>query len=462
MWSAAAPPSRRVPFQVNDCFVLAWDAFMRRTRQGGHVSQSVIEMDGAPDLAALRQALDRAAVKFPLLTAVPRRNWCTRIPYWSLRAEPPATGLPLGLWRQAGEPAATLPGSQPTADAQTLAQKIAAGPMAHAGVACNARLDVAAMAGGRWLVILTWSHLLLDGKGAELLFLELGRLCVGLDVPEETPTVVPKAKLSFPERFRRTRPAMNHQTSLQETGVPSLGGPKPRPGNPCYEVVTFTPDETAAIRARVERTVGALFPFTFYVASVARAHDRVFAHRGRQPPGYGISVPTQTRKRGARGPIFHNHVASLFFNPRREHLGSVEATAAAMKAQFATMVRHKVAESFNAVVELMMPLPSWLFLGIIRLQFKGELCTCFHSFTGQFAPELTHLAGAPVLNGYHLPCLGTPPGTGLFFGEHGNRLNVTLSWREGVLTAEERRLMMARLRGDLLGEEPPPPTNTAP
>ena len=131
----------------------------------------------------------------------------------------------------------------------------------------------------------------------------------------------------------------------------------------------------------------------------------------------------------------------------------MEDAAAAMKEQFASMVRQKVAESFNAVSELMMPLPAWLFFGIVRLQFRGELCTCFHSYTGQFAPEMTHFAGARVLNGYHLPCLGTPPGTGLFFNDHGDRLNVTLSWREGVLTPGERHLMIESLRADLLGRE---------
>ena len=451
--SAEVPAvSRRVPFLVADCFVLAWDAFMRRTRQGGHVSQSVLEVSSLPDLTAIQRALARAAEKFPLLTARPRRDWLTRAPYWLLRAAPPAAGLPLGLWRQEGVLETVLMGSRTAPNVQTLMQLIATEGLTRAGTEYNARLDVAAVAGGRFLAVLTWSHLLLDGKGAELLSAELARLCAGIDTPEEVPPPSPAPpRPSLLARFRLTRPAMDHQTGLQETGVPSLGGPRPRPGRACYEVLTLSPEETRTVRARVEATVGGLFPFTFYVAAVARAHDRVFAHRGRQPPGYGISVPSQTRKRGARGPIFHNHVAALFFNPRREHLGSLEEAAAAMKAQFASMVRRKVAESFNAVLELMRPLPAWLFLGVVRLQFKGELCTCFHSYTGQFAPEMTDFAGARVLNAYHLPCLGTPPGTGLFFGEHGERLNVTLSWREGVLTPEERTLMMGRLREDLLG-----------
>ena len=172
---------------------------------------------------------------------------------------------------------------------------------------------------------------------------------------------------------------------------------------------------------------------------------------GKGPAGYGISVPTQTRKRGAKGPLFHNHVAPLFFNPRREHLATVAETAAAMKAQFAVMVRTKVAESFDIVLDLMRPLPSRLFMGIIRAQFKGELCTCYSSHTGSFAPETKTFAGADVTNAYHLPCLGTPPGTGIFFGEHGARLNVTLTWRDGALTDEERALMVTQLHDDLLG-----------
>lgn len=63
------------------------------------------------------------------------------------------------------------------------------------------------------------------------------------------------------------------------------------------------------------------------------------------------------------------------------------------------------------------------------------------------------IAGATVTNAYHLPCLGTPPGTGIFFGEHGGRLNVTVSWRDGALTDEERSLMVAQLHDDLLGRE---------
>ena len=445
----SAFPMTRVPFQVADCFVLALDDFMHRTRQGGHVSQSVLELAGPPDLARLRDGLRRAVAKHPLLVATSARNVWTRLPYWAV-PEPPDRGLPLGVWREDG---AADPWGEAAAadDARKLLQRIMNEPLTLDGIHFNARVDVVAGRDGKCLAALSWSHLLFDGKGAELMLAELGRLCDGIDVPDDArPTTRPARSLG--QKFRQTRPAMELLGRLQETGVPSLGGPTPRRGRGFYEVLTLDAAESDQVRARIEATGAALFPFTFYVACVARAHDCIFRHRGREPRGYGISVPTQTRKRGGRGPIFHNHVGVLYFHPQREHLGSLDATAAAMKTQFAAMTRAKISESFDAVLDLMRRAPTSLFLWIIRAQFRGEICSCFHSYTGPFAPELTEFAGARVVNAYHLPCLGTPPGTGIFFGERDGRINVTLSWREGALDDAERRLMIGQLREDLLGE----------
>ena len=81
-------------------------------------------------------------------------------------------------------------------------------------------------------------------------------------------------------------------------------------------MITLSNEDSAKLTARVEGMAGALFPMAFYVACAARAHDRVFRHRGREPQGYVVSVPVQTRKRGARGPLFHNQVSIFFFSAR--------------------------------------------------------------------------------------------------------------------------------------------------
>jgi hypothetical protein len=449
---AANSGTTRIPVKVADCFLMALDDFMRRTKQGRHVSQSVIELDQTPDMEKLRGASVRVAQKFPILAGRLKRNWRTWLPYWDVPA-PPSGGLPFGVWHEAGA-RDVLPGSIETAETDELLQRILTEPLERDGIAFKARIDVVTLKGGACLVALSWSHLLLDGKGAELLLTEISRLCDGQDLPYEVKETSQPAT-TFKEKIRKTKAAIHRFKELELIGCPSLGGPRPRRGRGYYRNITLTSEDSARLNARVEKMTGALFPIAFYVACSARAHDRVFQHRGKQPAGYVVSVPIQTRKRGARGPLFHNQVTVLFFSAVREHLGSIETAAAAMKQQFAEMTRARLDESFNTVLELMMRLPSWLFMRVVRFQFKGEICSFFHSHTGAFASEMTGLAGGKITNAYHLPCLGAPPGTGLFFCERAGRVNVTLTWREGCLGDEERRLMLEQVFEDLFGEKRP-------
>ncbi len=430
----------RVPVRVADCFLLALDSFMRRTGQGAHISQSVLELDRVPDLEKLRAASRRLVEKHPLFAARLRRDWRTWLPFWEV-LEPPAEGLPLKIWE--------LPAGENFASTW---QKIFDEPLSHDGVEFNARLDLVKLADGRAALSLSWSHLLIDGKGAELVLAEFARLCDGIDEPCDPPEPA-KAPLTFRERIQKTKGAVILFDELVKIGAPSLSGPRPRAGRCFYQVVTLDRPDTATISTRLAATSGELFPLAFSLACTARAHDRVFASRGVQPRGYVANVPVQMRKRGARGPLFHNRVSVFFFSAIRAHLGSIESAAASMKQQFTEMSRARLDESFSMVLELMMRLPSALFMRVVRWQFKGEIASFFHSHTGSFAPELTGLAGAKITNAYHLPCLGAPPGTGIFFGERDGRLNLTFSWREGCISEQERRLMVEQTLEDLLGRK---------
>ena len=443
----------RVPVRVADCFLLALDAFMRRTGQGEHVTQSVVELESAPDLAQLRLAASLVVKKHPLLAAQLRRSWRTWLAYWEIPARLPHA-LPIGLWRENGAPGALGPEAQEVASAFDRLEAIMAEPLNPGGPHVNARLDLIELQTGRFFLALSWRHTLVDGKGAEILLVEIARLAAGLDTPIESKEPA-RPRLPIRQLMVKARPAIHRFGELARLGVPSLCGPRPRVGRGRYQIIPLDERDSATLRARVESMTGALFPMAFYVAATARAHDRVFRHRGQTPAGFVASIPIQTRKRGARGPLFHNQVTVFFFAARREHLGSIETAAAAMKTQFAEMTRARLDESYNAVLELMMRLPSWVFMHVVRFQFRGEISSFFHSHTGPFAPEITEIAGARILNGFHLPCPGTPPGTGLFFNERAGRVTLTLSWREGSLSDPERRLMAAQALEDCLGEPRP-------
>jgi hypothetical protein len=440
-------PATRVPAREGDIFLVALSAMMRRSGQGEHVSASILELACVPDLALICPALIRLMQRHPILAARLRRDWRTWLPWWDVPEPAPGLALPLGLWCERGSPGALGSEAREVEDAAAQLQAVRNAPLPDG---FHARLDLVERRDGSCFAALSWAHLLIDGKGAELLLVEFARLCEGVESsPEVEDSSVPA---DWRELVQQTKPAVRHLEALAKMRIRSLSGPQPRAGRSAQQLITLEAADVARLRVRTEQHTGALFPLAFQVACAARAHDRVLTQRGQPPDGYVVSVPIQTRKRGARGPLFHNHVTVLFFGARREQLTTLESAAAAMKRQFTEMMRARLDESFRAILALMLRLPARLFMMIVRWQWRGEMCSFFQSHTGPFAPELTEFAGARVTNAYHLPGISTPPGTGIFFSEHGERLNIAFSWREGVLSDAERRLLLDHLLDDLLGE----------
>lgn len=225
--AAGATGVTREAVRVADCFLLAHDDFMRRTKQGRHVTQSIIELDRVPDLTRLRPALERLVQKHPLLAGRLRRDWKTWLPFWEIPPAPPQ-GLPLKLWRERGA-AGVLAGATEVENTMELLQLIMTEPLEVEGIAFKARLDVVETRDGRATVALSWSHLLIDGKGAELLLAEIGRLCEGVDVPCEAKEPL-RPEMTFDEKIKKTKAAVNRLEDLAKIGAPSLSGPCPRRG----------------------------------------------------------------------------------------------------------------------------------------------------------------------------------------------------------------------------------------
>lgn len=447
---SAVKKTIRIPVKIADCFLLSLDAFMQKTGQGAHFSQSVIELSSCPDLAVIRPALARFTEKHPLLFARLRRDWKTWLPYWEVPGNRPP--LPFGLWQESdSEGLLGLKVPEIEKAAAFLEDRLNR-PVSPEGLPFNARIDIVERRDKHFLVAFTWSHRIIDGKGAELLLTEFARLCEGVDEVYEYPEK-PRPLTTLRQKRQQSHPLLLHFDRLAALGVHSLGGPQPEPGICRFQSITLSETDSANVRQRANRLCGPLFSLPYFLACASRAHAAVFEKRGEFPNCYVSGVPIQTRKRGARGPLFHNQVSVFFFSCLSEDIGSMETATNALKKQFAEMTREKLDDSFTTMLEMMMRTPSWLFMKIVRWQFKGEINSFFYSHTGVFAPEMTTFAGATIENAWHLPCLGRPPGTGVFFNERNDKLTLTISWREGCLREEERKLMTARLLEDLLGRK---------
>ena len=455
------PGARAVPILGCDGFLLALDHLMRCRGQGTHVSQSVLELDRAPEPGALVPAWKSFVDRHPIVVARLGRSLRSGLPVW--RVPGPAKAIapePVRWWHEPGARGPKAVKSRPAESLESLCLQLRDHRRAtRTGAPFNLRLDVLARRDQDAALVVSWSHLLVDGKGVELIVTELGRHDAqpGASDPEAgaVPAVRPTSEASsIREKFARSRAFVDHFSKLATTKFQSLGGPRPVAG-PCYcRVITLDRSTTAMVNARAQEMASQLIHTPFFLAAAAIAHARVFEARGLGRGPQIITLPVQTRPKGAGGALFQNHVAILFFRLQAEDLCDVQSATHALLRQFTTMMRDRLDTSFSMMLDLMRWIPPRFYSMFLRAQMRGEITSFFHSYTGPFAPGLELFFGARVTAAWHIPVISTPPGTGLFVGERHGRLSLSMSWRQGAISEQEQEVLMHSFIEALVGEAP--------
>lgn len=425
----------RVPLVGCDGFLLALEDLMESGGQGRHFGLTVLKLGAGFSFTQLRSATERFSQSHPLLHARIRRNWWFGIPAW--HAEGPFSKDAVRIVEHSSQ--------------TSLEQLCEAALQAPARE--TMRFDVV-YAEHCTLVVFKWLHLLFDGRGVELALHEISRLASAPEEPArlqmswgaafETP-----AKIG--EQYHRVQPFIDRYNELKTTVFESLGGAVPSPGKPRCDTVHFNQEQTRTIRARAERLTGGIFQLPYYFAIVARAHADVFRHRHQPHMNFYAAAPIQGRRRGAKHPIFQNQPSQFYFALRHHEAHSLEAATNAVHSQFSTLSRNKVDTSFFIMLQWLRRIPKSLYIDNIQHQTRGHLTSFFHSHTGQFMPETPAFCGAQIDDGWHIPTVSQPPGTGVFFSERNQRLTATISYRDGVLSVEELNRMRSHLIQDLLG-----------
>ncbi|MGH8479473.1 MAG: hypothetical protein ACREXK_07850 [Gammaproteobacteria bacterium] len=426
----ATPGTRSAPLSGADWFLATAERMMLAAGQGEHLGLTVLRLGPGLDLCALRSAAARLAAASPIAAA----RLCKAI-----------LGVPRWVWRV--DARASFPVEEHREPLDTLCAR-RLNESSSAAVCFDVLGD-----GHGSTVLLSWRHLILDARGAELCLAEIARLAENADSPPPRAgswgPITPRPK-SLRTAFGEAKRFKDHFYALARTSIRSLGGVLPRPGAAAFLVEEFSAAETAAITARAA-TTHELFHTGWFLAVAMRVHHAVLCRRGEAPESYQSNCPVQERKRGARHPIWQNHVSQLFFRLTPAEIAELDAAARVLQGQFVAQTRERLDVAFATASRFLRRMPAGLYLRMIRNGSHGHLTSFFFSHTGEFLPERRTFCGAPIAHGWHVPSVCQPPGTGVFFSERDARLIAVISWREGALRAGELDIMRTRLRADLLG-----------
>jgi hypothetical protein len=401
----------------------------RRSTGGTNDSQIVLELDGVFDVAQFRSALEDFVRLFPVLGGTVARDW-NLAPYWRLP-------------RRGRVPSVTV--EEQTVSEEDLLPALALN--ANAGFpdpATHLAFRVLHVGTRRHFVALHFDHCLFDAHGAEA-FVELFHSRYrGEDCQERLASLAltePAHLCDWKRKFEAGKLLVRLLRRFSETPLVTFPRPPRLKGRAFkFALLEFGAAESGAIVDRAYREAGFLMFMPYALATVVGALEAVRRRKGVAGRDYLASVSVDMRTPDtAAAHLFFNHVSFMFFG--------VPVAVAADRRQVTEIVRTQMYEQIKsgfprAMAEssmLMRILPMSVLGRLMRRPLRGEFATLGFTCVGKggYAPGM--FMEARVVNLFHMPLVPVPPGLGLVVNQFGNRMNVVLTYLDGMLDDEDVR-----------------------
>jgi len=435
---------RQIRLAPGDYFMHAQDHAMRRAGLQGNVCCAVMHLDRGFDAEHLR----RRVAESPYMEWLARARIIRALPLL-----PPA-------WRM-DEPQAIFFKHNGTAgrmEAPWLLPGAVVQRRLHAERDPGVALDMSLHPDGTSDLFFSWNHTHLDAQGVDFLLRHLNG--DGAGQPSMQDFISPRQLkgLRLSEWWPHAKLAHTSMKWLDESGKEplfSLTPPGPRTGSQSNHRrrVVFSEEETDRIAARSGKLTAGFRRSHFYLASSIRALHAVALGRGNRDGAYLVPVPHDTRRHGAKGPIFSNHLSILFYRIEPQQAGRIRDIAAELSRQMTSQIRDKFPEACMAALNMFKVLPLGYYVRHLGKPTRGKIASLSFSDSGEACPGMTEFCGGRILDVTHLvPCWHSPGLTTLFL-KCGGKLTVLVSWVDDCLSASEVEGFERDLRRALLEEE---------
>ena len=436
---------RQIRLAAGDYFMHGQDHRIRQSGMQGNVCCAVFRLGAGFDAERLRQRIATS----------PMMDWFSRV-----RISRPFLLFP-PVWRAAAQLKPVLfehHDANGSADLCSLPAAVTERKL-HPGHTPGVAFDVVRHTDGTSHLYVSWNHTLLDARGLDFLLSHLNSNSESNGAPT-LQDFISRRQTGRKETGWWPNAKLAHRSTkwLTESGAEplfSLVPTKPRSG-PCrnfQRLVSFTSEESARIDARSQKITAGFRRSHFFLAASIRALHAIAVQRGNQDGAYLIPVPHDTRKFGAKGPIFSNHLSILFYRIEPKRAGRISDIVAELSRQMGDQIRDRFPDCCIAALEMFKVLPMRYYLHHLGKPTRGKIASFSFSDSGEICPGMTELWGGKILEVTHMIASWRPPGLTVLFLRFKNQLSIMLSWVDDCVNMVEINGFERDLRRALLEED---------
>lgn len=420
----------------SDWVINTLDYLMKAATGTGNLSQVVLVLDSPLDACEVRNRLTVFVKQFPVLQGQVSRD-LKLAPYWKI---PTKSGRDVTLTIRNAD--------TPVSEASLLA---------HFENSVNApfRDDMEHLAfhlfrdPERCLIAMVFDHRVFDARGAEL-FLNLFQQNLNTGSPAVSGDIAflsTAALTQWSKKFLAGRNVNRRIIGLSQATPTALPVPESAGRSHRYHRLSFSEEETTALYERAYQEAGYLLESPYLLAVILQSMHRLFTTRNMSSGSYLIPVTLDLRpNKDPLQEIFFNYVSYLFYQVPAGEVADRKGLIALLKQQMFDQVKSGFPKDLAeaSLLTRIAPLPV---LGkLLHLPMKGKMATFAFSHLGKSSYQHPLFMNRKVAELFHMPRVPVPPGLGFFSNYYNGRLNLVISYLDGLLRDDEVQMLDQQIR----------------
>ncbi len=305
---------------------------------------------------------------------------------------------------------------------------------------------------------MTFDHRLFDARGAETflkLFQQHRENNNDPAISSGIPFTAPAHLSGWLKKFLAGRNVNRKIIAMSKTPPEILPIPSGRNKRFKFRLISFNQQETQTIYDNAYKKAGYLMEMPFLLAVVMQAMHELFRKREMTADSYLASVTIDMRTgEDIKQELFFNHVSYLFFQAQSEIMSNQRELINSIKMQMYEQVKAGIPRDIMEASHLTRIAPLPFLKKIIDIQLKGKIATFIFSHVSK-NPLSPDIMGTRIENVFHMPRVSVPPGLGFFSNYFNGRLNLVISYLDGLISNEEVNMLGKNIK-EKLTEIPSP------
>lgn len=407
---------------------------MRRLGHPGFQCQTHVWMDGRLDVAAFRNALSALRANYPVIVSRLARDE-KRVPFWQFEAG-----------REVDFAEHTLADDSREA-VWRFAEQIFEKPL-NLDERDPIGFHLLHLPEGRDVLLVRFSHVLMDGKGPEFTLSEINRLFTNCESggPDSTRAsndqTMPQAvstcadelaahlkRIGFRKRVTSAMQVVRSQIKMPIRSAVLARGDITQWAHGPFRIQVREMDEDRTKRAidRVRRLCGFANLSPAVLASTFRAL-REFTDKPIGPrTGFKTDVPLNLRPPGKIQPVFRNYMSFIQMSARPHELADRDALTKKLNAYMREQIRRGVDIGTMQMMSLMAPREKLLARHLLD-RMRSDPISLGFGFLGPVLPGLETFCGRHVDWLYSMNASISPPGMVMQVNQFRGRMNLVMTY----------------------------------